>query len=213
VESRLAGLSLDEEAVAPAVHAAMREQATEFLMDRGALYVEPGRPESIRDLVDREFTGLAPFVPQGQRDTLRRMAERMCRVLGEGGTPLVVHHGDFKCANFRYEPSPRPRLTGIVDWDLASIPGLPLLDLLTLHFDIPGSTVTDLPRSLFALACAADVPPVVRRYAERWDLGPEVVRQLALFTNVKHLNRHFHYSVRTRPAWHDLLRATLFAAE
>jgi hypothetical protein len=212
LESRLRGVSMDEEAVKPAVREAIREQAIHFLMDKPALFIERACHDTVRALVDREFGGIAPFLDQAGRDMLRRTAERMSGILADGQVPMVVHHGDFKSANFRYETSPRLRLTGIVDWDLASIPGFPLLDLLTLHFDVPGASVADLPRSLHTLAQGADVPPVVQRYAIHWSLGECVVRELALFANVKHLNRHFHFSLRTRPAWQALVRTTLLAA-
>lgn len=212
-ESRVNGVSMDEAAVAPSIREAIREQAVTLLMDKPAMYVAPASRDTIRALVDREFAGVTPFVPRDARHVLERMAARMCGILDERQVPLVVHHGDFKCANFLYATSPHLRLTGVVDWDLASIPGLPLLDLLTLHFDMPGTSVADLPRSFHALAGTDDVPPVVRRYAIHWGLSAPVVRQLALFTTVKHLNRHFHYSQRARPLWQQLLRATLLAGD
>jgi hypothetical protein len=212
VESRLKGVSMDEAAVKPAVRDAIVEQAIDFLTDKPALFIERASHEAVRALVDREFGGIAPFLTEADRDTLRRIAERMIGILADGRVPMVVHHGDFKCANFRYETSPRLHLTGIVDWDLASIPGLPLLDLLTLLFDQPGASVTDLPRSLYALADGCVVPPAVHRYRTHWDLSDAVVRELVLFTNVKHLNRHFHFSLRTRPAWQSLVRSTLLIA-
>jgi Phosphotransferase enzyme family/Methyltransferase domain len=211
VESRLDGVSMDEESVRPTVRAAIRDQAIELLMSKPDMYVGPTDPRAIEALVEQEFAGLTPFVALAERAVLDRMAERMCGILADAQVPMVIHHGDFKCSNFRYDTSPRVRLTGIVDWDLASIPGLPVLDLLTIHFDAPDTPFATLPRLFYGLAHTANIPAIVRRYATSWDLSMPVVHQLALLATAKHLNRHFHFALRMRPIWQELLRTTLLA--
>ena len=47
--------------------------------------------------------------------------------------PTVWMHGDYKVENVMYDQS-RRQLTGVIDWELAQGPGLPLLDPLYLLF-------------------------------------------------------------------------------
>lgn len=45
--------------------------------------------------------------------------------------PLVWMHGDYKIENVMYAPDTR-QITGVIDWEHAIVPGLPLLDALFL---------------------------------------------------------------------------------
>jgi hypothetical protein len=210
-ESHVGGRTMDDHRGRnPRVRAAIYEQALELLMDRELMFVEQASPETVRALVLRAFDGLLPFVDPDDRPPTESAGEAVCRGLGAEPLPLVVHHGDFKFSNFRYQPGRPPRLTGIVDWDRASVPGFPVLDLLTLTFDAQGHAKSSIVRSCDRLAReAGPLPAAVERYRVRWELSPTVVRQLARFCVVKYLGRYYTDAEKATDEWRQMVRATL----
>ncbi|HVX67332.1 MAG TPA: phosphotransferase, partial [Bryobacteraceae bacterium] len=58
-----------------------------------------------------------------------RLALLLIEALRGSGLPLVFSHGDYSIDNVLMSGRP-PRVTGVIDWDLAAQNGLPLLDFL-----------------------------------------------------------------------------------
>jgi aminoglycoside phosphotransferase (APT) family kinase protein len=74
---------------------------------------------------------LAAAVEKGrQAEAVRRMKAGIQARLVGSRFPLVVEHGDFHLGNCLFDRL--GRLTGVIDWDLGSARGLPVLDLLHL---------------------------------------------------------------------------------
>jgi hypothetical protein len=65
------------------------------------------------------------------KDSLLALHEAIETCAGAFDFPLVCMHGDFKIENVMYDAG-TGALTGVIDWELAQLDGLPLLDLLYL---------------------------------------------------------------------------------
>lgn len=93
--------------------------------------------------------------------------------------PLVWMHGDYKIENVMYDPKSLA-LTGVIDWEHAMLPGLPLLDLLyLLHYNRVTRGATELD-SFRGLLVAEDQTPDERALIDRYMAGlqlPAVARK------------------------------------
>jgi hypothetical protein len=82
-------------------------------------------------LIENEISGLAPFVTEDDQKIILSSMDSVKGILLKHKIPAAVHHGDFKCSNFICDK--KFRISGLIDWDLSSIPGFPLLDWFTLY--------------------------------------------------------------------------------
>lgn len=64
------------------------------------------------------------------RIKIQELRDALKGMLHDTHVRLPLTHGDFKIENMMFGPD---GLSGIIDWDLSSLPGLPFLDLLYLY--------------------------------------------------------------------------------
>jgi aminoglycoside phosphotransferase (APT) family kinase protein len=146
------------------LHAAARQQTP---MDE-ALF-----EERIGHYCDR-LAGAEAFSENGGQATVRGLKRRLSRGLVGRSWPLVPEHGDFHLGNCLFEGR-GARLTGAIDWDLGSCPGLPVLDVL--HFLVTSEGAGRLDAGTAAMLLRGDLPAESRTlltdYAATLGIEPE----------------------------------------
>ncbi len=109
--------------------------------------------------------------------------------------PLVLQHGDFKVENVIYDPR-RLDLRAVIDWEHASSPGLPLLDLqylLVYNRIISGAHWSDALRpSIVEDQWAPEESDMLQTYVTRVGLASDLVPAMRAMFMVHHLGRRLH---------------------
>lgn len=120
--------------------------------------------------------------------------------------PLVVAHGNYSIQNVLFESD--GRLCGVIDWDLAEVRGLPLLDLYYLlssagRLEDRRSFGDVIRREDRLLRRGGAAPTPVQEYCERLGVAHDLIRPLYLLHWIQHIEQHFRYdtTATTRPAW------------
>jgi aminoglycoside phosphotransferase (APT) family kinase protein len=128
-----------------------------------------GRPGSYLARQLKRFRGLLELTATRPLPDLERVGEWLEANLPESTRTTVVH-GDYRLGNVMYARTGPPRLTAILDWELAAI-GDPLADLGYLM--ISWSERDDPPSPILDLSPATRLPgfpgraDLAHRYAER----------------------------------------------
>jgi Phosphotransferase enzyme family len=127
--TRIPGVTLDQDSMA-------LEEVTDEAVD---FLIQFHRQTSKRVLFDDGTFALhVQNILQAARDRNPQLADGFAdwlrplhNILVGLEIPLVWMHGDYKIENVMYESRSR-KLTGVIDWEHAIFPGLPLLDLVYL---------------------------------------------------------------------------------
>jgi aminoglycoside phosphotransferase (APT) family kinase protein len=92
--------------------------------------VDFGRPDGYLERQVRRFRGLLEISATRPLPDLETVAEWLAadRPSAGPGTPGTVVHGDYRLGNVLFAARPGPRLTAILDWELATL-GDPLADV------------------------------------------------------------------------------------
>ena len=131
-ESRVNGLSLDLNELSPESDKLVFRQAVKILQKFSlGRYLDSSE---ISNVVEKEFSLLIEYIPHEYVYKFEKLQEHVLNVFDIDKLTAVIQHGDFKQSNFLVAENNVEIITGLIDWDMASIPGLPLLDLLTLLF-------------------------------------------------------------------------------
>lgn len=109
--------------------------------------------------------------------------------------PLVWMHGDYKIENVIYDPATR-QISGIIDWEHALIPGLPLLDVLFLivfNRIARGSHHIEAIDALFAQDRLDERERArVERYCDALDIPVRALRALNALFLAHHIGHRIH---------------------
>jgi len=133
--------------------------------------------DGFEDRVGHYFDRLAgAFGRSTESDTVLGMKEDLRGMLQERRWPVVLEHGDFHLGNCLFETSPW-RLSGVIDWDLGSPSGLPVLDLLHLLIttETPGRIDDGTARKLLDWHLSSDAKRLVREYLVAIGLAADAV--------------------------------------
>lgn len=121
-------------------------------------------------------------------------AELRSQLIGRS-LPLVLQHGDFKVENVIYDPRSLD-LRAVIDWEHASFPGLPLLDLhylLVYNRIISGAHWSDaLGPSIVEDRWDANERAMLDEYNKGVGLAPDLVPAMRAMFMVHHLGRRLH---------------------
>ncbi len=135
---------------------------------------------------------------QHQSD-FERLTQMARRVLLRAQIPLVVEHGDFKQSNFLVDKS-SGRLISLVDWDRASIPGLPLRDYLYfMSFGRDGSIVSAI-KYMFSCSQLDALGKDHRYYTEELGIEGDTFRMLSFLAGIRTLTDFYDPDQDTRNA-------------
>ncbi|WP_276257369.1 phosphotransferase family protein [Haloglomus litoreum] len=135
---------------------------------------EFGYPEGYLDRQVETFTEqLEWFLPTTEQDRevphIREVGEWLAdNVPAESGHTLV--HGDYKLDNVMFAPGTPPRITGVLDWELATL-GDPLADLgwMLLFWRDEGDPAPALPEGLVPTFMQREGYPTRRDLVERYE--------------------------------------------
>jgi aminoglycoside phosphotransferase len=109
--------------------------------------------------------------------------------------PLVWMHGDYKIENVMYDPDTR-QITGVIDWEHAIIPGLPLLDamfLMVFNRIARGSHHIEAIDALFARDQIDDRERArLARYCDALQIPARSVRALNALFLAHHIGHRIH---------------------
>lgn len=191
--TRIPGVTLDQDTVALE---AVTDAALDFLIRfhrRTASLVTLG-PEALAKhawpLVDAAKDRNAPIA-----DDLERWKAPLRRCLEGLTLPLVWMHGDYKVENVMYDPDTR-QITGVIDWEHAIFPGLPLLDalfLLVFNRIARGSHHVEAIDALFAGDQADELESArLTRYCSAMQIPPRAMRALNALFLAHHIGHRIH---------------------
>jgi hypothetical protein len=139
-------------------------------------------------LIGEPISRIAAMCPASAE--LARLDNFLNRSLLHRTIPLVWSHGDFALGNCLYDDD--GELSGVIDWELFSTAGLPLLDVVH-RLDIPNEsssfpTWQRFDRTLRMLRESAwQRSPVVSAYVARLEVPPDVVPALLVMHWVHHV--------------------------
>ena len=192
VETCLPGRSGPSPA-APPGDAAWERPAVEYI---SALHAATRRPVLFDDGVLERLVrtplhrvaaacgGVAPGI-------IERITAACEKSLGGCTLPVVRMHGDFTVTNCLFDEA--GRLTGVVDWEVSTAEGLPLLDLLQL-MPVPGESSADARWRRFDVWRSFVADPqrltgdvVLGRYVRAFDIPVAAVPGLVLMQWASHV--------------------------
>ena len=171
-------------------------QAVSFLI---SLHKETAkRIHSSEDVFHEQVTELlnaACFRNPRVADSLRACAVPLRASLLSATLPLVWMHGDFKVENVMYAPVDG-KLTAVIDWEHAIIPGFPVLDLLYLLIFNRIICGIDWLAAFDQVLVRWDMTPVERAHVERYcaqlDVPQSALPGLSLLFVMHHIGHRMH---------------------
>lgn len=193
--TRIPGVTLDQDSVALED---VTDEAVDFLIQ---FHCETSK----RVLIDREFFGVhVQHILQAARSRNPQLAAALAewvsplqQVLVGLEIPLVWMHGDYKVENVMYEPRSR-KLTGVIDWEHAIFPGLPLLDLIYLLIFNRLARGGHWLREIRKFCVEDDVTEVekhrLQRYCAALDIPVVAVPALVALFFAHHIGTRMHLS-------------------
>ncbi|TXH57832.1 phosphotransferase family protein [Piscinibacter sp.] len=113
--------------------------------------------------------------------------------------PLVWMHGDYKIENVMYDARTY-RLTGVIDWEHAMIPGLPLLDalyLLVFNRHVRGVPLLDAVRDVIVDGMTALEKSRIDRYCSQLAIPSAARPALEALFFVHHVGHRIHMGLDT----------------
>jgi hypothetical protein len=203
VESKIPGKSLDLNPSVGRFYTYLERQAYRFISNK-ELKVGVIDENSFDHLVKREFECINPWVRKPDRDILNRLLDTIHSRILSGHVPTVIQHGDFKKSNFLVSRLFPFRLTAVIDWDMGAVPGLPLVDLLSLLTAGRQLPNPSIPQAIWSLIAAKQYDPFIADYLQRMGISVANAKLLGLLAIIRYLN-HFYYDpeIKKDQSWYD----------
>jgi hypothetical protein len=194
-ESRLSGVSVEAARVSARRRRRLAVSARAAL--EGAQAATSRQVELTAPLFTRLFAApverLAGGAPTGTVDKLRAFLRHAWQRLDGGSMPLVLVHGDFKCGNILWTGN--DRVCGVIDWDMADLQGLPLLDQFTYAAWDAWAEARVSPAASFAAAVLPSSTGEHLRFARDVLRLDDFARMCcALMTLVTYAGQHRHFA-------------------
>ncbi len=151
------------------------------------------------------FRAVRPYLPD-YRVLLDQIAGFLEQITAGQRLPLVLAHGDLKLSNLLINPASR-RLTGILDWDMSELRGLPLLDILHLvlakyRLSRSWSIGTAVTEILLPQGFEQTERRIIEDYKQRFGISEKLYRALMITYWAKHILRNLVESGGSKhPAW------------
>lgn len=198
--NRLPGVTLDVEsgALGP-----ITEQALEFVVD---LHRETSTVAVVDESIYRNLFWSLVEAAESRNpavsEELRAWDEPLRACVMGARVPSVWMHGDYKVENIMYDQH-RRRLTGVIDWELARNPGLPLLDplyLLIYNRIIRGQTPIESVAQMIWLGQRSDAESaLLRRYLDGVGIVDSLIPALSAMFVAHHIGCRLHFNANK--AW------------
>jgi hypothetical protein len=133
---------------------------------------------------------LAFFDPQPESGRIAVLTEWVASLVQGSCLPLVSSHGDYKLENCLVDST--GMISGVIDWELARLSGLPFLDLLHLWVSRQqaqeGGTLRDILATLLYLnSQGKPLDPSLDAYTARWHITAPQLTALFIAYWVRYL--------------------------
>jgi aminoglycoside phosphotransferase (APT) family kinase protein len=203
-ESRVAGTSVEAARVSRRRRQRLAASARASLERAHAATLQ--RKNLTYPLFERLFAApvelLAGGAPAQTMDKLRVFLRHSWQSLDGRSMPLVLVHGDFKCGNILWTDD--DRVSGVIDWDMADLQGLPLLDQFTYAAWDSWAEERISPAASFAAAVQPSSTGAHLRFV-RDVLQLDEFSQMccALMTLVRYAGQHRQFPSYSR--WYDCI--------
>ncbi|MFH1215527.1 MAG: phosphotransferase [Pseudomonadota bacterium] len=187
-ESKIRGENAEVVAKNPTLVQTMTSDAAQFLLDFSKKSVElVSMDNGIMSLyVEAPFNRIIEFSKCSVNVAfLLQVKNYVVKLLRGQMIPLVCQHGDYKLANMKFD-AVSGKLTGVFDWDMAELRGLPVLDLyhLLLSDEIVGPSAVNrvdvLAEKLFPFQFKAWHRDLLWGYFESMHIAKALERAFAL---------------------------------
>ncbi len=201
-ETKINGLSLDLHPPNISRKQIISEEVEMFLKSN-AMRVGNIDPHSCSILIDEEIRVIIPFLMNDNKNKFLDVAAKIREEFLYNQLPLFIQHGDFKYSNIICDHN--SKITGIIDWDLAKIPGLPMVDFITFqHLQENIYKKMNPVHYLHELINEPIKDPKIIRFGEYLQLSHNIISMTAFIALVKYLNDHFYnVEIKQSPQWHN----------
>jgi glycosyltransferase involved in cell wall biosynthesis/aminoglycoside phosphotransferase (APT) family kinase protein len=188
-ESKLSGLSLDLHKLSVRQTEGVEKTAFELISDMRRIKTGILSRGDILGRLQNETERLRPFLRSPAEEKLSHILLWANRTLGKNGVVSVLEHGDYKQSNFLVSGKLRRMLSGLIDWDLSNLLGLPLTDAITLRvysgdYGSEGSYILGLKK----LILSGKTDRYLSEYCQKMAIDSEDAKVLLTCALLKHLN-------------------------
>lgn len=202
-ESKIIGMSLDLHKLSQVDKESIYKQAYALLIDRDKVVLGCMDELFFQLLVYREFEEISPYISSSDRSVLNRVLDLMKDRFISEKLLLVIQHGDFKSSNFICSNGYRKKLIGIVDWDMSSIPGIPLIDLFSLQMDKNGITKKTLVKEIWPMTMITGKNNPIKRYIRRMGISEMSLKLIGVLVIIRYLNKfYWPKEIKKHPEWY-----------
>lgn len=188
-------------------------RASEFIIDfhqktAKEIFIDE---KKYRILFEKKFNKLIPFLTDKNRDKLLRLSDFIRKSFLYKKIKLVWAHGDYKIGNVLFDMKSL-RINGVIDWDLSSKSGLPLLDIFYLLFY---KESLESRKSQFSILierfCRQNFNSleerVIKSYLANLNIAPELIKPLLLMFWLDSLTGRYYQILTSnsvfREEWFD----------
>ncbi len=204
IESKIGGTSLDT-IIPHEDFEFYRKMGAEFLLHPNMPMQEASLSEAIRIHVLTDSNELKQFLTEPQKVLFQQTLDQIMTIGINIKVPMTMQHGDYKYSNFLGSTGPNKRITGIIDWNMGTIPGLPLTDIITISYY--GYETVSWEYAQYILTLTQNKPPneLIKRYCKHFDIGEDLLNLLCFLIAIRYLNRYFPPHVKSQQDWQQML--------
>jgi SAM-dependent methyltransferase len=206
-ESKILGISMDMYKLSGTSFKNIHSQAYNLLIDKEWFTLEKMNERNFDLLVKNEVNKLIPYVSSNDCQVLNEILKLMSQFFICENLPLIIQHGDFKTSNFIYSHGLRKRLVGIIDWDMASNPGLPLIDLFSMQIykhNVKNKDLNHYVKDIWPLTIANEENKLIYDYIGKMNISVASLKLIAVFAIIRYLNKYYYVpEIKRNPAWYN----------
>jgi hypothetical protein len=201
IESKLSGLSMDLCQLPPKQLRYIEKQAFSVLTMQENIVTGKSTSSEVLASLYNEVRCLEFFLGSRQKAMITDLIDWAESISNYGSIPQVIEHGDFKKSNFLVARNPKNKLTGLIDWDLSRVNGLPLVDALTLRacsVDPKGLYLPGIKQIVFLNKADHHLT----QYCEKMKICRNAAKLLLIYSILKYLNT-FSSEEKSDSVWYN----------
>lgn len=203
-ESKISGISMDINQVHQNLIPHVLRQASSFLKTTCFLsgYLDE---QSSKHLIEKPFNQISNILTDPHNKILNAVYTNIIDLLAHITLPNVICHGDYKFSNFICSQKKELNLSGVIDWEFSSNPGLPLYDLITLIVWNEERDDVDeyrIAQRIWNLASSDAINPLVVDYLNALNIDIKYLQPLLILSMITYLNHSFDIKVKQKDCWY-----------
>lgn len=203
-ESKIFGISMDLNKLSSKNYDKIHDESYDLLINKSLITLGYMNSHYYKSIVEQEFEDITPFISSEDIFILNEVMDLMKDNFISQRIPVVIQHGDFKSTNFIASRGFRKKLRGIIDWDMARIPGLPLIDLFTMIIYKNSAKLSTFVKEIWPLSMVINKNNYIRNYLSKFRISINSSKLIALFAVIRYLNRYYHVEeIKRHPDWYE----------